>query len=133
MMDKNIKYIFALLAVVFMLSQVVPVESLGINLNGITGGVIASRDCTTRNLKMEQAVKVHGNNVKLNGVQATGFSEYDVNVEINDKPYTITKKFGLLGILEKDEDVSVQVSAATDSVSNLHDTATLSICAKPRF
>ena len=102
--------------------------------DGITGGVVASRDCTTRNLKTGQAIKVHGNNIQLNAVQATGgFSEYAITVEINDKPYTITKKFGLLGVLETDEDVSIQVSTATDSVSNLHDAAALSICAKPRF
>ena len=102
--------------------------------DGITGGVVASRDCTTRNLKTGQSVRIHGNNIQLNAVQATGgFSEYDITIEINDKPYTITKKFGLLGILETNDDVSIQVSTATDSVSNLHDAAALSICARPRF
>ena len=96
MMDKNVKYVFALFALAFLLSQFVPVETLGIDLNAITGNVVG-RNCVTKNLATGYSFVLNKNEVKLNSVTSTGFQEFVIDLNVNGKSHQIKKSIGLLG------------------------------------
>lgn len=125
-MDKNVKYVFALFALAFLLSQFVPVETLGIDLNAITGNVVG-RNCVTKNLATGYSFVLNKNEVKLNSVTSTGFQEFVIDLNVNGKSHQIKKSIGLLGSLETDT-IAVYISAVRETANHSADVASMTIC-----